>query len=96
MTVERFRGRLVKWNGTWGFIKHDGKETFVHLSNCVSGFIPEINLPVEFELTPAAVEGKPPQAFRVRSLRKDSEAGMDALRRSGIDVANLNSKVGAR
>ena len=93
--TERFRGRLIKWSGTWGFIRYDKKEAFVHITNCVSGFASEveINVPVEFELTASSVEGKPPQAFRVRLLRKDTEAGIDALRRGGLDV---NAQAGAQ
>ena len=72
--AERFNGRLVKWQGTWGFIRHEKKDVFVHLTNCVSGFVPEINAPVDFEFTEAAVEGKPPQAYRVRLLRKQGGA----------------------
>jgi len=66
------QGQLIKWFGSWGFILHEGRHVFVHLRNCSSGYLPELGGKVGFELMPAVVYGKPPQACRVRALQSDA------------------------
>ena len=61
----RKQGRLVRWNGSYGFIRYNGKDIFTHLTSFLHGFVPEQNSIVEFEIGPAKKEGKPNEAFRV-------------------------------
>lgn len=68
------QGQLIKWFGSYGFIRYEGQNVFVHLKNCSTGFIPELGARVGFELMAATTFGKPPQACRVRTLRNDVQA----------------------
>jgi hypothetical protein len=80
-TGPRFRGRLTKWRGTHGFIRFNGRDVFVHLSNFLGGFHPELNAELEFQFGPAAREDKPDEAIRVRVLRSyDYTAGLERLK----------------
>ena len=76
---QRVKGRLSKWRGGYGFIRSEGRDVFVHLSNFLSGFTPELNATVEFELGPGCREDQPQQAYRVRILSKPTWAPLDPL-----------------
>jgi hypothetical protein len=73
------QGQLIKWFGSWGFILREGRHIFVHLRNCSAGFIPELGASVGFELMPSSVLGKPPQACRVRAVRKGATETREVL-----------------
>ena len=75
-----FQGRLIKRTKTFGFVKTDaGHEFFVHFSQYLSGFTPELNQILEFELAPSHRDDKPPMAVRVRVVRKAAEVEADLL-----------------
>jgi hypothetical protein len=92
--VYRKQGRLIKWRGSYGFLRCNGKDVFVHLTSYLHGFTPELNQICEFEIGPATKEGKPNEAFRVTVVRtasqviaefnQTSDAGPDALARGGV------------
>jgi len=65
-------GQLIKWFGSWGFILHERRHIFVHLRKLLRWLHSELGGKVGFELMPAVVYGKPPQACRVRALRSDA------------------------
>lgn len=81
VVAPRYRGRLAKWNGSYGFIRFQERDVFVHLSNFLGGFHPELNAEVEFQLGPAAREDKKDEAILVRVVRSyDYSAGLACLR----------------
>lgn len=84
-----YQGRVAKWLGSFGFIRYEGRDVFVHLRNYCSGFHPELNQLVEFELGPPVQENKPAQALRVRVVKTAAQveaeylAGLEALKQGG-------------
>jgi cold shock CspA family protein len=91
--VHRKQGRLVKWRGSYGFIRYNGKDIFVHLSSYLHGFVPELNQICEFEIGPATKQDKPNEAFRVTVVKtadavlhdfnEKIDSGVHALGRGG-------------
>ncbi len=92
------QGRLTKKRENYGFIRYTNsasvsRDVFVHFSNYLHGFVPELNQIVEFEFGPAPVEGRPPVAIRVRVVKTADEvlrefneqidAGVGALGQGG-------------
>jgi cold shock CspA family protein len=81
----RYRGRLAKWHGSYGFIRFQERDVFVHLSNFLGGFHPELNAEVEFQLGPPAREDKKEEAVLVRVVRSyDYTAGLQRLRDGAV------------
>jgi hypothetical protein len=81
-----YRGRLAKWHGSFGFIRYEGRDVFVHFKNYLGGFHPELNQFVEFDLGPAVREDKPEQAIRVRVLR--TAVQVEAKYTAGVNALN--------
>ena len=81
MEHKTYRGRLSKMIGNFGFIRCDGKDIFVHFTNYLGGFKPELNQIVEFNIGPSPREDRPPVAIRVRVVKSaaEVEAGFDGL-----------------
>jgi hypothetical protein len=61
-------GYLVRWTGTYGFIKYDNRQVFVHQRNYVGG-MPELDQKVVFDFGLSHDPRKPPQAKNVRVLK---------------------------
>jgi cold shock CspA family protein len=73
-SMQKYQGRLTKKRENYGFIRYMNsagvsRDVFVHFSNYLHGFVPELNQIVEFEFGPAPVESKPPVAIRVRVVK---------------------------
>lgn len=67
---KRYTGRLSKWQGTWGFIRFENRDLFVHRTAYLGGFTPELHSIVEFEIGPSIREDKfQDQAYRVRVVK---------------------------
>jgi cold shock CspA family protein len=85
--MNRRQGRLKNWKGTFGFILYEGNEIFVHLSNYLHGFTPEVNQIVEFELGPANKPGKANEAYRVIVVKSADQVFKEFnLRGAGLDT----------
>ena len=84
-------GRVVKWRGTFGFIRYNQKDIFVHLDSYLSGFVPEMNQMVEFEIGPATKQGKETEAFRIRVIKTASQVIAEFNER----CAGLNASLSA-
>jgi hypothetical protein len=61
-------GYLVRWTGTYGFIKYDNRQVFVHERYYVGG-MPELDQKVVFDFGLSLDLNKPPQAINVRVLK---------------------------
>jgi cold shock CspA family protein len=96
--MQRLQGRLTKKRENYCFIRYTNRagvsrDVFVHFSNYLHGFVPELNQIVEFDFGPSPVEDKPPVAIRVRVVKTADEvlrefndqieAGVGALGQGG-------------
>lgn len=60
----------------FGFvIDSSGKSYYFHRANCVPGFNPQLGAPVEFQIAPPYVLGKPDQAVDVRNVLESEGSG---------------------
>ncbi len=66
-------GEIVSFSpvGRYGFISGQKENFFFHLSNCVSGFIPEKGMTVSFEIS--FLEDNRVQAIMVKPLRGEND-----------------------
>jgi hypothetical protein len=81
MQLQRISGRVCKWFTNHGFIVYGNKQTiFTHKSNYLPGFTPEVGQVVEFEIGPAAMQGKNDEAYRVTVTKTTDEV----LREHGL------------
>jgi hypothetical protein len=79
-------GHLVIWKGTFGFIRFDNRNVFVHKKYYVRGF-PELDQKVVFDFGLSHDPLKPPQAVNVRVLKtarairaeQEIKRGLEAL-----------------
>src|SRR6266480_2432306 len=92
-SMQKYQGRLTKKRENYGFIRYTNnagisRDVFVHFSNYLHGFVPELNQIVEFEFGPAPVESKPPVAIRVRVVRTAEEVLRDFIKQinAGVDA----------
>jgi cold shock CspA family protein len=67
------QGRLLKKGNNFGFLRYQGRDVFVHFSNYLRGFTPELNQQVEFEFGPSPREDRPPVAIRVRVVKSAAQ-----------------------
>jgi hypothetical protein len=72
--MQSYQGMLIKKHNNYGFARFKNtkgvvRDIFVHFGQYLSGFVPELNQIIEFELGPSPVEGKPPVAVRVRVVK---------------------------
>jgi cold shock CspA family protein len=96
--MQKYQGRLTKKRENYGFIRYTNnagvsRDVFVHFSNYLHGFVPELNQIVEFDFGPSPIEDKPPVAIRVRVVKTANEvlrefnekidSGVHALGRGG-------------
>jgi hypothetical protein len=61
-------GHLVIWKGTFGFIRFDNRNVFVH-EKCYTRGLPELDQKVQFDFGLSHDPNKPPQAVNVRVLK---------------------------
>jgi|SRR5215813_6603324 len=93
MNLKNQKGQLVKFfkEKGYGFLKHEGREVFVHTTAYLSGFFPEVGQIVGFDFA-LGLNNKPPMAVNIRVLKsaqsvKDEQeikAGLEALERIKI------------
>ena len=76
----------MKWRGSYGFIRYNGEDIFVHLTNYLHGFVPELNQICEFEIGPATKIGKPNEAFRVTVVKSAEQVIAEFNRGAGVDA----------
>ena len=88
--MKRNQGYLVKIKGSFGFIRHDRKDVFVHFKNYLPGFVPELNQFVEFDYGPSPREDRPPVAIRVRVIKTAEQVAEEFNKQaSGVTVGPL-------
>jgi cold shock CspA family protein len=79
--MQRNRGYLLKIKGNYGFIRCNGKDVFVHFSNYLHGFVPELNQFVEFDFGPSPREDRPATAIRVRVIKNAAQVAEEFNRK---------------
>ncbi len=75
MQLKNNRGELVKYfeRQGYGFIWYENREVYVHVSNYLSGFTPEVNQLVAFDFGLFTKDpSRPPQAVNVRVVKEAS------------------------
>ncbi len=92
--MEKYRGRLTKKRENYGFIRYTNsagisRDVFVHFSNYLLGFVPELNQIVEFDFGPSPIEDKPPVAIRVRVVKTAEEVLRDFNKQINAGVGAL-------
>jgi hypothetical protein len=86
------QGRIIKWSGSFGFVRSGSQTYFVHKNSFLSGSTPEMFSQIEFRLGPSHREDKPPQAVHVRTIKTATEVLAETERAAGIE-ALLKGKV---
>lgn len=91
MELRDCRGQLTKWFGSYGFIKYENRDVFVHLKN-YNGFIPEVGQLVKFDFGLAPGD-KPPMAVNVRVVKSALAVTAEQQIKNRLE---LNGRGGAR
>ncbi len=71
----------------WGFIEGSNGRWYFHISNCVSGFIPALGIPVDFEVGPPFKLVQKEQALHVRATAQATAEATSQLKRLGASLA---------
>jgi cold shock CspA family protein len=98
-SMQKYQGRLTKKRENYGFIRYTNsaslsRDVFVHFSNYLHGFVPELNQIVEFDFGPSPVEDKPPVAIRVRVIKTADEVLHDFNKQINAGADALGAKQG--
>jgi cold shock CspA family protein len=86
-------GELVKIFPNFGFIRFENRNVFVHKSNYLSGFTPEVGQIVRFDFA-LALNNRPPHAVKVRVIKSRAAVIAENEIRHGLEALQKSS--GAR